>query len=117
LLTACRVIVEARAEFVQRLAIIGAQPVKQFPTAGIGQRFENFIHIHNMQPFGCLSRTKFLAGACPSCGARRAPAGRRIPCAWLKQVGHFVIEDLRRDFRFWHKADISMRSTDVRFWG
>jgi hypothetical protein len=47
----------------------------------------------------------------------RAPAGRHIPCAWLKQVEHFVIEDLRRDFRFWHKADIQIARRNVRFWG
>ena len=35
--------VEARAEFVQRLAVIRAQPVKQFPAAGIGQGFEHLI--------------------------------------------------------------------------
>ena len=54
--------VEARAEFVQRLAVIRAQPVEQFPAAGIGQGFEHLIHSHNMQPFGCLSRPKFEVG-------------------------------------------------------
>src|SRR6516225_7116211 len=55
--------VEARAEFVQGLAVVRTQPVEQFPAAGIGQGFEHLIHSHNMQPFGCLSRMKLTAGA------------------------------------------------------
>jgi hypothetical protein len=32
---------------------------------------------------------------------------RPIVSPLAQAVGHFVIEDLRRDFRFWHKADIA----------
>jgi hypothetical protein len=44
------------------LAVICAQPVEQFPAAGIGQGSEYLIHSHNMQPFGCLSSAKFVMG-------------------------------------------------------
>ena len=51
---------EPCAEFVQRLAVLRAQPVEQIPAAAVGERLENSIrrsiHDHNMQPFGCLSR-------------------------------------------------------------
>ncbi len=47
--------IEPRAELVKRLAVVGAQPVEQFPAARIGQRLEYLIHGDNMQPFSCLS--------------------------------------------------------------
>ena len=36
--------IKARAEFVQRLAVVGAQPVEQFTPARIGQRLEDRVH-------------------------------------------------------------------------
>src|SRR5262245_44097275 len=48
--------VEARAEFVKRLATVDAQAVKKFSPARVGQRLEHSIHSYNMQPFGCMSR-------------------------------------------------------------
>ena len=81
--------VEARAEFVQRLAIIGAQPVKQFPAASIGQGFEDFIHTHNMQPFGCLSRTKFIGGACPLLAqSGHGNRAQQCPLLGVKRASH-----------------------------
>ena len=36
--------VETRAEFAQRLAVVGAQPIEQLAAAFVGQRLEHFIH-------------------------------------------------------------------------
>src|SRR5262245_14012563 len=47
--------VEARAEFVKRLATVGAQAIKKFSPTRVGQCFEHSIHSDNMQPFGCMS--------------------------------------------------------------
>ena len=63
--------VETRAQFVQRLAVLGPQPVEQLAAAGIGQCFKNIIgfehliHDNNMQPFGCLSSQMKSRAALP----------------------------------------------------
>ena len=63
--------VEARAEFVKRLATVGAQAVKEFSPARIGQCFEHSIHNYNMQPFGCMST---LVRGTPAAEAALMPA-------------------------------------------
>ena len=51
---------KAHAQLSKRLSVVGAQPIKQLPSAGVGQRFEHRIHGDNMQPFGCLSSVRCL---------------------------------------------------------
>ena len=48
--------VETRAKFAERLPILGAQSVEQSTATRISKRPEDFIHVYNMQPFGCISR-------------------------------------------------------------
>ena len=51
---------KAFAQLSKRLSVVGAKPIKQLPSACIGQRPEDFIHGDNMQPFGCLSSAHCL---------------------------------------------------------
>jgi len=109
---------EAHAEFIQRLAVLRAEPIEQFPAAGIGQGFEDFIHTDNMQPFGCLSRTKFVTNACPSCGVERTCVRSRLVPGRAPPASHSVcivqagrVRASKSDYgarvRLRHKADIS----------
>jgi len=51
---------KAFAQLSQRLSVVGAKPIKQLPSACIGQRPEDCVHSDNMQPFGCLSSVRCL---------------------------------------------------------
>src|SRR6516164_457791 len=67
--------VKARAEFVQRLAIVGTQPVEQFTPARIGQRLKNRVHPEkaNMQLFGCSSSINCRSMQHLTCDAVHGP--------------------------------------------
>src|SRR5690242_20698885 len=77
------------AELAERLAVVGAKPIKQLAAARIGQRFEHLIHEYNMQPFSCMSTANNAASKINR-GGRTRPIGGvycwlrrcRMNCCW-----------------------------------